>query len=93
MTREMDSELLPRRFNFPTETARLVLRFNGSIDMALLDLLPYGPCWVRVRDPLDSGFGLGPGLREFMIPYQVLEEVVSAIASVPAVINVAGPPL
>lgn len=85
----MDRQLLPGRQRLPAEATRLVLWLGLRLRVTLLDLLPRGVLTAR---PLDSGLRLHLGFMELVLPNKVLQEVVSPIADVPAVIDITCPP-
>lgn len=58
--------------------------------MTLLNPLPG---WILGTGPLDGGFRLDLGLREFMLADEMLEKIVPTVTGVPAVVEIAGPPL
>lgn len=86
---QMDRQFLPGRQRLSAEATRLVLWLVLCLRVAFLNLLPGGVLTTR---PLDSGLRLGLGLSKLVLPDEVLQEVVSPIAGMPAVFDITRPP-
>lgn len=85
----MNGEFLPGRQRLAAEPTGFVLWLRCGFDVTFFDLLPRG---IQRTSSLDGGFRLYFGLGKLVFADKMLEEVVSAVAGVLAVLNVTSPP-
>lgn len=87
---KMHRQLLPCIESFTAEFAGLILRFLCGLVVALLEL---DPDRFRCAGFLDSCLSLLLGLWQLVLANEVLQEVIFAVARMPAITFLAYPPL